>query len=24
LRIHGPSPLHRRSFGPVAQAFLDF
>jgi ribonuclease HII len=24
LRIHGPSPQHRRSFGPVAQAFLDF
>lgn len=22
LRIHGPSPLHRRSFGPVAQASL--
>ncbi|QNA86495.1 ribonuclease HII [Sphingomonas sp. So64.6b] len=24
LREHGPSPLHRRSFGPVAQAWLDF
>jgi ribonuclease HII len=24
LRIHGPSPLHRRSFAPVAQAWLDF
>lgn len=23
LREHGPSPLHRRSFGPVAQAYLD-
>ncbi|MHA7819056.1 MAG: ribonuclease HII [Erythrobacter sp.] len=22
LRIHGPSPLHRKSFGPVAQAAL--
>ena len=22
LRIHGPTPLHRRSFGPVAQASL--
>lgn len=22
LRVHGPSPLHRRSFGPVAQATL--
>jgi ribonuclease HII len=22
LRIHGPCPLHRRSFGPVAQAWL--
>lgn len=24
LREHGPSPLHRRSFAPVAQAHLDF
>lgn len=24
LREHGPSPLHRRSFAPVAQAELDF
>ena len=24
LREHGPSPLHRRSFGPVAQTFFDF
>jgi ribonuclease HII len=24
LREYGPSPLHRRSFGPVAQAWLDF
>ncbi len=24
LRIHGPSPIHRRSFAPVAQAFLTF
>ena len=24
LRIHGPSPLHRRSFAPVAQAWLNF
>ena len=23
LREHGPSPLHRRSFAPVAQAYLD-
>ena len=23
LRDHGPSPLHRRSFAPVAQAYLD-
>ncbi len=23
LRVHGPSPLHRRSFAPVAQAYLD-
>ncbi|KQS05058.1 ribonuclease HII [Sphingomonas sp. Leaf357] len=23
LREHGPTPLHRRSFGPVAQAWLD-
>ena len=23
LREHGPSPLHRRSFAPVAQAWLD-
>lgn len=23
LRTHGPSPLHRRSFAPVAQAYLD-
>ncbi|MEN2786007.1 ribonuclease HII [Sphingomonas qilianensis] len=23
LREHGPSPLHRRSFSPVAQLFLD-
>ncbi|MES1974314.1 MAG: ribonuclease HII [Pseudomonadota bacterium] len=23
LRAHGPSPLHRRSFSPVAQAYLD-
>ncbi|MFN9634386.1 MAG: ribonuclease HII, partial [Erythrobacteraceae bacterium] len=22
LRLHGPSPLHRRSFAPVAQANL--
>ncbi len=22
LRVHGPSPVHRRSFGPVAQSFL--
>ena len=22
LRIHGPTPLHRRSFAPVAQAYL--
>lgn len=24
LREHGPTPLHRRSFAPVAQAWLDF
>ncbi|MGH6617370.1 ribonuclease HII [Sphingomonas sp.] len=24
LRQYGPSPLHRRSFAPVAQAWLDF
>lgn len=24
LRTHGPSPIHRRSFAPVAQAFLPF
>jgi ribonuclease HII len=24
LRIHGPTPHHRRSFAPVAQAQLDF
>ncbi|MEG3125289.1 ribonuclease HII [Sphingomonas sp. GB1N7] len=24
LREHGPTPLHRRSFAPVAQAYLDF
>lgn len=24
LRIHGPCPLHRRSFAPVAQTLLDF
>jgi ribonuclease HII len=24
LRTLGPTPLHRRSFAPVAQAFLDF
>lgn len=24
LRLHGPSPLHRRSFAPVAQAELQF
>ncbi|WP_020164749.1 ribonuclease HII [Methyloversatilis discipulorum] len=24
LRIHGPSPIHRRSFAPVAQSALDF
>jgi ribonuclease HII len=24
LRLHGPTPLHRRSFAPVAQAELDF
>ena len=24
LREHGPSPLHRRSFAPVAQAVLPF
>jgi ribonuclease HII len=24
LREHGPSPLHRRSFAPVAQAELPF
>lgn len=24
LRAHGPTPLHRRSFAPVAQAWLDF
>ena len=23
LREHGPSPLHRRSFAPVAQAWLN-
>ncbi|MDQ2763612.1 MAG: ribonuclease HII [Pseudomonadota bacterium] len=23
LREHGPTPLHRRSFAPVAQAYLD-
>jgi len=23
LRTHGPTPLHRRSFAPVAQAYLD-
>lgn len=23
LRAHGPTPLHRRSFAPVAQAYLD-
>ena len=22
LRVHGPSPVHRRSFGPVAQTLL--
>lgn len=22
LRVHGPSPVHRRSFGPVAQSLL--
>jgi len=22
LRLYGPSPVHRRSFGPVAQSFL--
>lgn len=24
LREHGPSPIHRRSFAPVAQSWLDF
>lgn len=24
LRVHGPSPIHRRSFAPVAQSALDF
>lgn len=24
LRMHGPSPIHRRSFAPVAQSALDF
>lgn len=24
LRVHGPSPIHRRSFAPVAQSLLDF
>jgi ribonuclease HII len=24
LRLHGPSPIHRRSFAPVAQSALDF
>jgi len=24
LRAHGPSPIHRRSFAPVAQCALDF
>ncbi|MDP2867979.1 ribonuclease HII [Methyloversatilis sp.] len=24
LREHGPSPIHRRSFAPVAQCILDF
>lgn len=24
LRMHGPSPIHRRSFAPVAQCALDF
>lgn len=24
LRVHGPSPIHRRSFAPVAQCALDF
>jgi ribonuclease HII len=24
LREFGPTPLHRKSFAPVAQAFLDF
>lgn len=24
LREHGPSPIHRRSFAPVAQSLLDF
>jgi ribonuclease HII len=24
LRAHGPSPIHRRSFAPVAQSLLDF
>ena len=24
LRIHGPSPIHRRSFAPVAQCTLAF
>ncbi len=24
LREHGPSPLHRRSFAPVAQCILPF
>lgn len=24
LRAHGPSPIHRRSFAPVAQSALDF
>ena len=23
LREHGPTPLHRRSFAPVAQCYLD-
>ena len=24
LRAHGPSPIHRRSFAPVAQSALGF
>ena len=24
LKVHGPCPIHRRSFAPVAQLTLDF